>query len=103
MQLLIYSSLFYIIYIGHTYFHDPSSSKDLELMNEAIFLFICYHFVVFCNLLKGSWITEKVGRSVVYCTAAILVINTSIIIIVSLKVLSRKVKMMQLKNAARKR
>ena len=92
VQALIYSSLLYIIYIGHTSFHDPSSSKDLELMNEAIFLLICYHFVVFVNLLNGQWIKEKVGRSVVYCTAAILVINTSIIIIVSLKVVTNKLK-----------
>ena len=47
IQMFIYVSLLYIIYIGHTYFHEPSSSKDLELVNEAIFLFICYHFVTF--------------------------------------------------------
>ena len=83
IQVFIYASLLYIIYISHMYFHDPASSKSLEMLNEALFLLVCYHFVVFVNLLWDSAMRDSVGRSLVWTTGAILVMNTVIIVFVS--------------------
>ena len=82
-------------------FHDPSSSKTLELLNEGIFLLVCYHFVLFVNMLSTHEIKELVGTSAVVFTAFILVMNTSIIVIVSIKALIRKAQKNHAKRLAK--
>ena len=98
IQVFTYVSILYIIYISHMYFHDPKSAKSIEMLNEALFLLICYHFVVFVNLLWDSNMRDVVGRSLVWTTGSILIINTAIIMFVSFRDLARKLHLMRLKS-----
>ena len=102
IQVFIYTSLLYIIYISHVYFHDPMWSRDLEMVNESIFLLVCYHIVIFVNLLWDLEKREYVGKSLVWTTGAILIMNTSIIVIVSLKDICRKLQLMRMKKNHKK-
>ena len=86
------------------YFHEPSWSKDLEIVNEAIFLHVCYHIVIFVNLLWDTDLRDLVGKSLVWTTSTILIMNISIIVIVSVKAVMRKLKLRQMRqNALKKR
>ena len=100
--MFIYTSLLYIIYISHVYFHDPMWSRDLEMVNESIFLLVCYHIVIFVNLLWDLEKREYVGKSLVWTTGAILIMNTSIIVFVSLKDAYRKLQLMKMKRNHKK-
>ena len=80
------------------YFFDPRSSKNLEILNESIFLLICYHFVIFVNLLWDTDTRDKVGKSLVWTTSAILILNTGIILIVSTKDVKRRIYLYNLKK-----
>ena len=102
IQVFIYTSVLYIIYISHMYFHDPKSSKTLEIFNESLFLLVGYHFVVFTNLLWDEKMRDLVGRTLVATTATILVLNTSIIIAVSIKAFLRKLYLWRLKRRVKK-
>ena len=72
------------------YFHDPRWSKDLEVVNESIFLLVCYHIVVLVNLLWDVEVRDLVGKSLVWTTSAILIMNMSLILVVSVKAGFRK-------------
>lgn len=54
IQVFMFASLFYLIFLNHqTYFEDALSLK-LDNFNEMLFFVICYFFVLFCNMLSSE-------------------------------------------------
>ena len=50
VQLMIYMTLLYVIYLGHSEFFEQFSSKSMEIFNESVFVLIQYCFVLLANL-----------------------------------------------------
>ena len=50
VQLMIYMTLLYVIYLGHSEFFEQFSSKSIEIFNESVFVLIQYCFVLLTNL-----------------------------------------------------
>ena len=85
MNLLIYSSIFYIIYLHYVRPHDDSSSVLVETINEVILLVICYHFILLTDLLSDPFVKFKIGLSLIICVCSMIALNLSIIVFVSLR------------------
>lgn len=56
-----------------------------ELVNEGIFFLICYHFVLFANMVDNSQIRQALGISLIALLIFLLASNTLVIAITSLK------------------
>lgn len=76
---------------------------SLENFNEAFFLVLCYHFVLYCNLLSSKISLYMVGRSLLSILAFMIVINSIVVARVCLKDLCHKMhKKALVKERARK-
>lgn len=49
---LMTCSLVYLTFVNQMHYYEDSLSLCLENFNEAIFLIICYIFILFCNLVQ---------------------------------------------------
>ena len=85
INVFIYSSLLYIIYITHFPKFEPKSIMWTEVVNEGIFLLICYHMVLFSNLIWAPTVKAAVGFSLIACLVSLLAGNTLFIAVVSLR------------------
>jgi hypothetical protein len=85
MNLFIYSSNLYLIYLQHVQPYDESSTVLIETLNEVILLCICYHFILLTDLLSDPTLKFKIGWSLCVCVLAMIVLNLSIIVFVSLR------------------
>jgi len=81
----IYTSLLYIIYITHFPQMNPKTVMWNEVVNEGIFLIICYHMVLFSNLIWDSSVKAAVGISLIVCLVSLLAGNTIFIAMISLR------------------
>jgi hypothetical protein len=97
MQTFIFSSVIYVIYLNHgPVFHEKLTLAS-EDANEFMFLVICYHMVLFIELLERPEMRENVGLSLIICIFFHLGANTVLIAFVSVKALMRKGKLNKLK------
>lgn len=85
MNLLIYSSILYIIYLHYVQPHDEESSVIIETINEVILLVICYHFILLTDLLSDPFVKFKIGLSLIICVCFMIALNLLIIVFVSLR------------------
>ena len=85
INVFIYSSILYIIYITHYPKFDPPTVMWSEVVNEAIFILICYHMVLFSNLVWDPLFKMAIGFSLIICCVGLLFGNTIFIAIVSTK------------------
>ena len=83
INVFIYTSLLYIIYITHFPRFDPVTIMWTEVVNESVFLVICYHMVLFSNLIWDSGLKLAVGISLIFCLVSLLFGNTVFIACVS--------------------
>jgi hypothetical protein len=84
MNLLIYSSNLYIIYLQHVTPYDDSSTVVIETINEVFLLLICYHFILLTDLLSDPMLKFKIGWSLCGHVLAMIAMNLLIIVFVSL-------------------
>lgn len=85
VQLMIYMTLLYIIYLGHVEFFETRASRSLEIINESIFVLIQYNFVLLNNLVYEINIRDRSGNVIVALTGLLLFINMAVIVVVSVK------------------
>jgi hypothetical protein len=85
MNLFIYSSNLYIIYLQHVSPYDDTSAVFIETCNEVILLLICYHFILLTDLLSDPALKFKIGWSLCLCVLAMIAMNLTIIVFVSLR------------------
>jgi hypothetical protein len=96
-------SVWYVIYLGHVLPHETIFQTNVELANEAIFLAICYHFVLFTDLIYDFDTTYNLGWSCISFILLLVVFNTFILGFVILKAVFRKFKLMKLRSDALKK
>ena len=85
IQVFIFSSIVYQIFI-HSYVRfKPKTFLWSELANEAVFLLVCYHMVLFSNLIWEPHIKVIVGYSMIVFSLSLLSGNSFCIVYVTLK------------------
>ena len=97
IQVFIFSSLLYIIYLNSHRIYAENFTLQLENLNEFVFLTICYHLVLFTNLVSDPFILDKIGLSMIISTAMILGIGIIVIVFINIKTYARKLKLRNLK------
>lgn len=85
MNLFIYSSNLYLIYLQHVLPYDDSATVLAETCNEAMLLMICYHFILLSDLLADPALKFQIGWSLCGFVLAMILFNLAIIVFVSLR------------------
>ena len=96
--MFIYSSLLYVIFITHYPKFDPPTVMWTEIANEGMFLIICYHMVLFSNLIWAPHIKLYVGISLIVFLVSLLAGNTFFIGYVSWQGYKRNKRYKYIKN-----
>jgi hypothetical protein len=97
MNIFIFSSVLYIIYLNQGPVFLDKLSLISENANEFMFLIICYHMVLFIELLDSPSIHKGAGESLIFCILLHLGANTGLIATVTLKATLRRAKLSKLK------
>ena len=97
IQVFIYSTILYIIYLNFHRIYDLPVDLFLENLNEVFFILALYHLVLFSNLVSEPTILDRIGSSMIACISLILALGTLIIIFVNIKTLFRKLKLYRCK------
>jgi ABC-type sugar transport system permease subunit len=98
IQAFIYSTLLYLIFLHHYPVFKESLTLKVETFNETIFLLICYHMVLFSNLIWDPTMKENIGQSMIGCVFCLLGVNTVVIMTVSCGNIKHKGKLKYLKK-----
>ena len=53
IHLFTFTSLFYIMFLGLVVPHDISAMTSSELVNEAMLVLACYHFILFTGIVDN--------------------------------------------------
>lgn len=85
VQLMIYMTILYLIYVGHQDFYETRHSKSLEILNESLFVVLMYNMVLLNSLLNDQRIIDYCGQAIVGLAGLLLGINLTVIIVVSIK------------------
>ena len=85
INLFIYLSILYVIFIGHCPKFNPRTIYWTEIANEAMFLLICYHILLFSNLIWDQQVKLSVGISLIIFLVCLLGGNTLFIAVVSVR------------------
>ena len=64
---------------------NPKTVMWNEVVNEGVFLIICYHMVLFSNLIWDTSVKAAVGASLIVFLASLLLGNTCFIALISLR------------------
>ena len=90
IQLMIYMTVLYIIYLGYADFFETFGAKALEIVNESVFILIQYQFVLLHNLVWEDEKRKSIGTIIIALTCFLLALNFIIIIYMSLRNNCRK-------------
>ena len=94
----MFLSLLYLIYIHHFPRYSERATLIVETFNEFIFLCVCYHIVLFSNLIWAPEVKKQTGTSLLGFVFTLLLVNTIVIIVVSIMNIKRKTKLGVLEN-----
>ena len=94
--------MLHIIYLNASRIYELPETLLFEDVNEATFLLICYHLVLFSNLLGDPHVLSMLGYSMIGFVALILLGNMLIILWVNAKGLILTIKRRRLKSLASK-
>jgi len=83
VQTFIFSSLLYVIYLNSDHIFESKLQTMQENVNEAIFIVVCYHCVLFGNLVDDHDTLTLIGSSMQTSCAVMLAINILIIVAVN--------------------
>lgn len=83
VQVFIYSSVIYTIYLNSCNFYLTKLMNFQENLNEFMFILICYHLVLFGNLIEDFEALTLIGSSLAASCALMLGINLLIIMVVN--------------------
>jgi hypothetical protein len=68
----------YIVYILEVRPHTDRFQTRAEVLNEVLLILICYHFVLFTNLIQDEEMLVSVGYSLVAHLCLLLAVNIGI-------------------------
>ena len=80
IQIFTYSTLLFMCYFNADLLHVSRTLQLLETINEYFFLLLCYHIVLFNNLVEEFETRETIGESFIYCSIILVAINIVIIL-----------------------
>lgn len=78
--------------------HTDKFQTMAELLNEVLLILICYHFVLFTNLIEDDGMLVYVGYSLVAHLCLLLAVNIGILLWLNLSVICRSLKLKRLKR-----
>lgn len=97
VQVFIFSSVVYVIYLNHVTF-ETKFQRVQENFNEAMFIFICYHLVLYSNLVDDYDSKIMIGESLMWSCIFMLTMNIFMIMGVNCGVLKQKCRKRSLKK-----
>jgi heme/copper-type cytochrome/quinol oxidase subunit 4 len=85
VNLFIYSSVMYLIYVNIVSPYDASAQVNVDTVNEFMLLCISYHFLLFVDLVQDPEIKYKLGWTLVALIMLVVAANIVYIAIFSIK------------------
>lgn len=79
IELMLYSTLAYLCYISQMPFYNGPMQRRVEITNECLLVCLCYHFVIFADIVWGPEIVKAVGTSTTVFVCTLLGVNIMII------------------------
>ena len=73
-------SVLYLCYLSHSMLFESYFSSRLEIFNEVVFLLLCYHMVLFANLVNDFQVRENIGWSFIYTGVVLVAVNLIVIL-----------------------
>ena len=93
-----FCNLGYIIFLGLVAPHSFAFTTQLEIINEAIFVLICYMFILFTDITSDRVLRTNLGWVLVSLVLLILVANFAVIFGASAKALFSRLKLNKQRN-----
>ena len=81
----IMSSMMYVIYLNSQRIYAERFSLFFENLNEAILIVICYHILLFTNVLDDPNLLTDVGKSMIIAVGIVFVNGTLVILFINIK------------------
>lgn len=72
-------SIAYVMYLNIIIPHEETLTYKVEVVNEAMFMIVCYHLMLMTNFVSGPWERKMIGRSLIFFVMLIFAINLLII------------------------
>jgi hypothetical protein len=85
-----------VIYLMESMPHLTRLTTYSEFFNEALLILICYHFVLFTDLVSNPHTVTQIGKSMVYCIGALLMFNIGVMVWINTVSGCRKFKLWRL-------
>ena len=87
MQILafIMNIILYVIYLNSSRIYAERFPLYLENLNESFFLIVCYHILLFTNVLDDPILISNVGKSMLVGIGLILMTGMVVIMFVNIK------------------
>ena len=87
-----FMTVLWLGYIFHVRLQEVRWQLFLEVVNEVILLFICYHFVLLHHMIQDKETLISVGNSLQILIYALLSINTIVILRISFNGFNERIK-----------
>ena len=85
MFTFIYSSVLHIIYLNHSRIYNERSTLYFETANECGLMIVCYHLVLFANLVHDPSMLNHIGMSMIISVGIAIGGSTLVICSISIK------------------
>lgn len=102
VQIVLLTTLFHLCYLAHARIHETRSLRQIEMLNECIYVCFCYHFFFFVDPVWSKCFNEKAGHSAIASICLILGINTVLILSLNVRALYHKLRLRKLRKLAEK-
>ena len=102
IHIFLFSNIMYLVYFNYARSHDTNISRRIELMNEVCLQLVTYHLALFPLALTLDD-EEMFGWSMIGFIFANFFLNLSIILMITLSAIKRKLYLRGLKNKFEKR
>ena len=86
------------MYLGLVAPHDTHQLTSSELVNEAILMIACYHFILFTGIVDNAETRKNIGWSLVGFIGLLLIFNIGVILNANYIYLRRKYTLWKLKK-----
>ena len=91
IQLFICLSVMYITYLDQSRIYQLDKTLRFEYLNEGTFLVICYHLILFTNIVDTPSTNNMIGSSLIVWILFLAFINISAMLKSSVKAVFKKV------------
>lgn len=98
IHFFIFISLMYTIYLGLVVPHDIGLMTTSELLNETVLLLICYHFILFTDIVTDRAVRKSLAWGMTACVGLLFLLNFYVMIDANLQVFKWKYHVYKLKR-----